>query len=414
VLEGAAAAIYHLAGEEVIWAPRLLSIISWILGAICLYALARKLGFGAGATAAVAVALFLPFAIQFSRNFQPETIMVPLMIAAMWAMLRYADAPSRTGIALVIVLTAAAGFVKPLSLFVLYGIFAGLAIRRLSWRSALRDPQSWSFAILGVAPAVAWGVYGFFGAGFLAGQEDERILPELLLQPDHWVQTARLVLEVVTLPLLPVAWIGLLVVPAGRSRTFAIGAIAGYLAFALTFTYHTATHNYYHLQLVPLLALAVASCAERAVRHRSLRPVVAAVSVLAVAIGGAVGITRMIPSTQELAIIPVAEQVGRVVEGSTLTLSVVERPWPPRQVWYYGYFAGRTWFLETELSTARTRGAAIDARELLKRAVRARDRYLVILDRGQVDAVPGLWQLLRSRYRVVEEMPTFVVFDLAR
>jgi hypothetical protein len=186
------------------------------------------------------------------------------------------------------------------------------------------------------------------------------------------------------------------------------------MAFMLVFTYHTATHIYYHLQLVPLLALAVASCVDRAVRHQSLRPVLVPVSVLAIVFGGAIGVSRMVPSPEELAIIRVAERVGRAVDHSTRTVSVVERPWPPRQIWYYGGFAGRTWFLESELSSARTMGAAIDAEALLKRALRARDRYLVILDRSQVDDVTGLWPLLRSRYRVVQETRAFVVFDLAR
>ena len=93
VLEVAAAAIYRVAGGEMLWAPRLLSIVAWILGAVVLYSLAQKLGFRWGAAAAVAVLVFLPFAVQFSRNFQPETIMVPLMIAAMWAMVRYDHDP---------------------------------------------------------------------------------------------------------------------------------------------------------------------------------------------------------------------------------------------------------------------------------------------------------------------------------
>jgi hypothetical protein len=39
---------------------------------------------------------------------------------------------------------------------------------------------------------------------------------------------------------------------------------------------------------------------------------------------------------------------------------------------------------------------------------------LVIFDRSQIDNVPGLWRLLRSRYRLLKEARTFVVFDLAR
>jgi hypothetical protein len=414
ILEVAAAAIYRVAGEEVLWAPRLLSIVGWTLGGAGLFALAQKLGFRWGAVVAVAAMMFLPFAVQFSRNFQPETLMVPLMIAAMWAMVRDADAPSPESVALVIALTAAAGFVKPVSLFVLYGIFAALTVQRLGWAAGVRERRAWLFAVLAAAPAVVWGVYGFLVAGFLVGQEDGRILPRLLLQPGHWVQTARLLLDVVTPPLLAVALIGLMLVPEGRPKAFAIGACAGYAAFMLVFTYHTATHNYYHLQLVPLLALAVASCVERAAGSQLPRMVAAVASVVAVAVGGVIGVSRAVPSAEQLGMIPVAEQIGLVVDHSTRTVSVVERPWPPRQLWYYGWYAGRTWFLEAQLSSARATGATIDAEDLLNQALRARDRYLVISDRSQVDDVPGLWQLLRSRYRVVEESPTFVVFDLAR
>jgi hypothetical protein len=414
ILEVAAAAIYRVAGHEVLWAPRLLSIIAWILGAVGLFALAQKLGSRWGALAAVAVMLFLPFAVQFSRNFQPETIMVPLMIAAMWAMVSHDDVPTRGGFALVIVLTAAAGFVKPVSLFVLYGVFAAFTIRRLGWGAAIRNPRTWLFATVAATPAVVWGVYGFVVVGFLVGQEDGRILPQLLLQPAHWVQTARLLLDVVTPPVLVVALIGLVVVAAGRAKTFAIGAFAGYAAFMLVFTYHTATHNYYHLQLVPLVALAAASCVDRAARHGELRIAAATASVVAVALGAVNGVSRMAPPPEQLAMISVAEQVGRVVDHSTRTVSVVERPWPPRHLWYYGWFAGRTLFLETQSSSARETGAALSPKALLNQALRLGDRYLVILDRSQIDDIPGLWRLLRARYRVVRETHAFIVFDLAQ
>ena len=420
IVEAAAGAAYRVVGEELLWVPRLLSISAWMLGAVALYGLARALGFRWGALAAVAVYLFAPFAIQFSRNVQPEPLMVSLMIAALWAMVRHDEAPTRRRLALVIVLGAAAGFVKLVSLFVLVGVFAALTIRRLGWRGAIRDGGSWAFLLLVIAPAVAWLAYGFLVAGFLVGQEDGRIVPALLLDPGHWVQTARLLVEVATVPILVLAAIGLVVVPAGRARTFAIGALVGYAAFMVVFTYHTGTHNYYHLQLLPLLALGVGSFVEwllaapRLAAAAWLRPVVAVVAVALVVAGSAIGVSRMRPSPQELATIGVAEQVGEAVDHSTRVLAVAERPWPPRPSWYYGWFAGRTWFLDDQVRAALAAGATPDARELLNGAVRRRDDYLAVLDRAQVDAVPGLWDLLRRRYEVVAETPDFVVFDLRR
>jgi 4-amino-4-deoxy-L-arabinose transferase-like glycosyltransferase len=414
ILEGTTALIYRLAGEELLWVPRLLAILCWTAGTALLFGLARSLGFRWGAVAAIAVMAFLPFAIQFSRAFLPEALMVPLLIAAMWAMVRYDERPGSARLAAVIVLTAGTGFVKALGLFVPYGVFAALAVRRLGWRRALRDVPAWAFAILAALPAIAWEAFGFWGAGFLAGQEDGRIMPELLLQPSHWAQTMRLITQLVTVPLLAVAILGLIVIPAGRARAVGIGAFAGYVGFKLVFSYHTATHPYYHLQLVPLVGLAVASAVDWLLRRPRLRPAVALVGLAGVVAGAALGISRMLPTEQQLAIIPVAAHVGEVVDHSARTVAVVDRPWPPRHVWFYGDFGGRAWILDQLLVVARAAGSPIDAKALLDAAVRRRDRYLVILDRAPVDAVPGLWELIRSRFAVIDETPDSVVFDVDR
>ena len=76
ILEAVTGAAFVVLGEEALWIPRLLSIVAWIVGAALLVAIARSVGLGPGALAAAAVFLFLPFAIQYSRTFQPEPTMV--------------------------------------------------------------------------------------------------------------------------------------------------------------------------------------------------------------------------------------------------------------------------------------------------------------------------------------------------
>ena len=52
--------------------------------------------------------------------------------------------------------------------------------------------------------------------------------------------------------------IGILLTDKGILRGLLLGLWLGYLFFCLLFTYHIHTHDYYHLILIPVIAMSLA------------------------------------------------------------------------------------------------------------------------------------------------------------
>ena len=84
VLEALVAVSYRAFGENLA-IPRIYSILFWLTGGIFLFLLAQKLTDSNGAFFSLLFYLFLPFGAYASRSFQPDPLMVALIIAAVWA-----------------------------------------------------------------------------------------------------------------------------------------------------------------------------------------------------------------------------------------------------------------------------------------------------------------------------------------
>ena len=84
IFERIVAFTYQFTGEQV-WIARIYSSLFWLIGALFLFLLARDLTSTDGALAATAFYLFSPYAILASRSFQPDPLMVMLIIIFLWA-----------------------------------------------------------------------------------------------------------------------------------------------------------------------------------------------------------------------------------------------------------------------------------------------------------------------------------------
>jgi hypothetical protein len=279
VLEHLAAVGYGLLGSEQLWAPRLLSAGFWLAGAFFLFFLALRLSGAPGALVAVAVYLFLPFAILASRSFQPDPLMVGLTLAALLGVVRYFERPSRARLAVAIAVSASAILSKPpFAAFFLVGAFASLAIANRGLRRAITSRENLSFVALSLVPAALYYLYGVTGGGFLGGHVGGSIQPRLVTDPEFWRGWLRVLANVVAYPVGNLSWFSKLAIVVilaalamsglrwassrtGRSLLF--GLWIGYALLGLVFTVHVSTHAYYSLPLVPIIALSVAPLAER-------------------------------------------------------------------------------------------------------------------------------------------------------
>lgn len=252
---------YQFTGEK-LWVARLYSSIFWLIGAGFLFLLARKLTSTDGALASAAFYLFLPYAVSASRSFQPDPLMVMLIIIFCWAVYEWAEHPTSYKWAIFAGLFGGfAIFIKLVAAFFVIGAGLGAMLGRRSLREALKQPQVYVMSVLGILPGAAFVIYGVWIAGYLGQQFGGRFIPSYFLSPSYylgWINMLNLVIGGIPLML---ALLGLFFFD-DEKRRFIFGLWAGYALFGLYFNYHISTHDYYSLPLIPIVALSLAPLAD--------------------------------------------------------------------------------------------------------------------------------------------------------
>ena len=84
IVERIVAFTYQFTGEQ-LWIARIYSSLFWVIGAVFLFLLASQFTSIDGALVTTAFYLFAPYAIIASRSFQPDPLMVMLIIIFWWA-----------------------------------------------------------------------------------------------------------------------------------------------------------------------------------------------------------------------------------------------------------------------------------------------------------------------------------------
>ena len=267
IIEHIAVFFYRLTGKEQLWIPRMVSALFWLLGGIFVYLLARDLVSIDGAVLALAFYLLAPYGIFASRSFQPDPLMVMLILAFWWLGYRWADitpasSPKRRGelwkwSILAGLVGGLAIFVKFVAALFVIGGALGALLGRFKLRELIRNPQMWVLGLLGVLPGAAWIIYGKFFAGLFGGDLSGRFIPSLLVSPLFYLQWQIKAAAVAGGIGIMLGLVGLFLVN-GRARAFLLGLWGAYLVFGLYFDYHISTHDYYSLPLLPIVALSLA------------------------------------------------------------------------------------------------------------------------------------------------------------
>lgn len=261
VFERLVAFTYRLTGEQ-LWVARVYSSVFWLIGGIFLFLLVRDLTSTDGAVIVAAYYLFFPYAVIASRSFQPDPLMVMLIVLFWWAVVRWSRTESWTLALLAGLLGGFAIFIKFYAAFFVIGAAFGAALGRFTLREIVRKPQVWVMATLGSLPGAAYLFYGIVLHGFLGGQFSGRFIPALLLNPLNYVQWTTMANMAVGGATIMLGLLGLFFVRERHARTFMYGLWIAYILFGLVFDYHIATHDYYHLPLIPLVAVSLAPVAD--------------------------------------------------------------------------------------------------------------------------------------------------------
>ncbi|GAB4417456.1 MAG: hypothetical protein Kow002_03860 [Anaerolineales bacterium] len=273
IMEHIAVFFYRQTGREQLWIPRMIAALFWLTGGIFVYLLARDLTSTDGAMLALAFYLFVPYGIFASRSFQPDPLMVMLIVAFWWLIFRWAssslpfkDGPGVRGSWRYAVLAGLVGglaiFVKFVAAFFVIGGALGALLGRFRLRELFRHPQVWTMAVLGMIPGIAWILYGKFVLGLFENGMSGRFIPSLLVSPSFYLQWQVKAAAVAGGIGIMLGLLGLLL-SQGSVRAFLTGIWGSYVVFGLYFNYHISTHDYYSLPLIPVVALSLAVLGER-------------------------------------------------------------------------------------------------------------------------------------------------------
>jgi 4-amino-4-deoxy-L-arabinose transferase-like glycosyltransferase len=416
IVEWATALAYLSVGREVLWIPRLLSILFWLSGGVFLYLTALQLGSFDAAAIGTAFYLFLPFGIEASRSFQPDPLMIMFLIAALYAMVLHHDVPTRRRLLLLATISALTVLAKPISLFVLFGAFVGLELQRLGLHQLLVSKRVWFFVVATILPGILYYGYGIFVGEALYWQAQGTFIPSLVFDPTVWQFWLKHIYRVIGFSALLAAALGVVLVRARWQRAFLIGLWTGYLVYGLVFAYHIHTHDYYQLPFIPIIALSLGAFGAAVFQATGQKGLnlprrVAVFGILIAAI--ALNIGLFMRSQQEL---PDFEgdviahvRVGELVKHSTQT--VVLAPHYGFPLRYHGKIAGETWPTMGDMHAMKLAGMPeLSAQDRFQHV--SSYHYFIITDFAELAVQEELEMILRENFTLIASTENYLIFDL--
>ena len=415
-MEWIACAGYRALGHEDIRIPRVLVMICWIVGAIPLYGLASRVSSRPLALVAVALHLFMPYGIVGTRSFQPDAQMTLCALMAALAAARYFEVPAASRFAAAALLVGVATIVKPMSVFLTLPALIGLARARQPWSKLLANRTLALLVLLSFLPATLYYGYGAVFGTLARDQMRMRFVPALLPTGFFWLGLLTQIRRVFGLPLFVLALLATVVARRPGARALMTAWWIGYAAFAVAFTYHMPTHDYYHLPYVAIVAIGAAASLERLRAwldgRISASAMMAAAGAAAVAIAawGTVTAWPRLTNARAAATVAAYERIGELTNHDPNVLFLdLEYGY---SLMYHGQLSGDSWPNTDDLNAERLGGEApISAQARFDRDYAAgKPTYFVATDLSSLEAEKDLQAMLDEHVTLVEKAPTYRVY----
>jgi Dolichyl-phosphate-mannose-protein mannosyltransferase len=422
ILPASAAIGYRIVGGEHFWVPRLLSSLSWLVGAAFMYLIAKRLArpHPGAALVSTAVFLFLPFGVDASRSVQPDSMMIAGLLASIYVILRYFENPSQLTLLAGAAVIAFAIVIKGVSVFMIIPSFVFVGLSNPATRQVFFKKRTLLLTVGALLPAALFYFYMVFLSGSLGGVARGDILPQLWWSPSFWSGWVEETQNVVGYSLVVGALLGTLLFRAGIPRNLILGLWTGYIAFGLVFTYTISTHDYWNLPIVPIVALGLGppiALVIESVRHMNRRRL--SQGALGVILLGAILLAAWVarprpldPSLKRRA--EAAEGIGALVNHTRRAVFLSGDYGLPLE--YHGQLSGVPWPLASDLEwedLAGVRHKSVEERfaSLLDKEAEAFD-YFIILDYSEFEQQPALRKFLRERFPIRAQTDDYLIFDL--
>lgn len=414
VLENLVAFTYRFTGEQV-WVARIYSSLFWLIGGIFLFLLARDFVSFDGALVSTVYYLIFPYAIIGSRSFQPDPLMIMLVLAFWWTFSRWIRSPLWVNAILAGLLGGFAIFIKFSAAFFVIGGALGLALSHFSLRDLLRNVQIWIIALLGALPASLYLMYGIFVRGDMASQFSGRFVPALLFDPLNYLQWEVKMSMAAGGVFVMLGLLGLLLVQDRTLRIFLYGLWGSYLLFGLFFNYHIATHDYYHLPFLPIVGLSLAPLGDwffTRIREAAIQPWTR-IGASVILISGLFSVLwdvrnqmKAVDYRPEAAMwAEIGEQFDEGARIIALTQDYGSR------LEYWGWRESANWPYRGDAGFANIREGVFSFDDLFNR-YSSKMSFFLVTDFAEFDKQPELKERLLGSYPVSAEGDGYLIFDL--
>lgn len=409
LLELASATFYRATDGERIWFPRLLSALAWLAGGAFLALIAARITRPVGMLTAVTLYVAWPYAAWHSRKFMPDALMVSCLLAAVLAIVRYWEQPTRRRFLVAGGTAAVATAIKPgVAFLIVTAVFVGLALNARRLREETRSGRLPLFVGLAASLSLAYVAIGRYATDFInPDATTERLTPDLVVTAGFWTGWWDMVSFLLRFPqsqelfavvALAIGALGLVLASRGAPRAILWSLVAGYVAFALAFANYTSTHPYYALPLIPILALAIGVVVGTLYHRLDGLPIaqaLVAVCVLGAAAVGAQKTYATLTGPAPLERIADYRTIGDLTNHTTRAIVADDRLAHP--IMYFGWIVGQAW----ELDYNQDLPPWIDPDE---------KDYLIVVGNHQLEHA-GLRAFARDR-PIVARSDRYTVFDL--
>ena len=413
ILETLVAYTYLITGGENPWIARIYNSLFWIIGGITLFALSRRMTSPGAALVVLEYYLLLPFGAQASRSFQPDPGMTMWIVLAVYTLYRWAQKQEWKWAVLTGVLAGVAILTKAIAVYIIAGAAITVVLNTLGLRRFWKQPQVWAMGLLMAAPS---GVYYLFQHSGRASEYFSNwtlALSHLILEPHFYVRWLSFIQNLMGFSILLLALFGVML-SLPHNKALLLGLWGGYLVYGLTLPYQMYTHSYYHIQLIPILALSLAPIAQIILDRLTQQPKVwQALSVGLILVG------ILYPSW--VSIVTLAgedhrhepaywQKIGSLLPTDGKILALTQDYGYP--LMYYGWRKVSLWQNAGEQGLAELRDREKEFEASFTNRIEGKDYFLVTAF-NQFEKQPDLQKILYENYPILEDEKGYLIFDLA-
>ncbi|MBX3036992.1 MAG: glycosyltransferase family 39 protein [Anaerolineales bacterium] len=423
VIESIVAYSYLITGGENIVVARIWLTIFWLIAGIALFDLMKRVVSPWSALIALAFYFVLPFSVQASRSFQPDPLMTSSFVIGIYFLYRWSESHSpllvgeRSGVRSEWKFAIFAGIFLGFATFVkiVIAFFVGASAIALVLFTLGKDfyksKQVWIMAVIMVLPALLYYVLLNQGRSTEYFFSWTVALINLITSTDFYTKWLAFLGILFGQTILFLSIAGALIAPP-RMRWLLISLWIGYLLYGLTLPFQMYTHSYYHIQLIPIIALGLAIILNPLVEFVTNQNTITRTSFIALIvaiIGFQSYVSRSVLMAESFRHEPAYwSSVGEVIPSNAKVIALTQDY--GYRLMMYGWRKVNLWPLATELSA--TRNPDKDNAAKFDDIIAGMDYFLVTAF-GQLEKQPDLKKILDS-YPIVMEGDGYVLYDLRK